>query len=293
MNEPAPNSSHWFIAILEYLGIGRPWTVKKTLVLIILVLVLVVAYTLSLWINERDGRIGKETEISQCRTEKENLLSDYQKASKDLSINGITPTQTTGALKNDTDFEREWDTSDFDRVEPWLYCPSTRGGNNYQRIVYKHPTSLISSDLFIKFQMINDRRKPNEYKQRFVVGIMLENSALAEYDIPTRYGGNRTINFRSIVPNPPGRTMDYEIKEGTIINLGYKTQHKHNQDITNILDISYIPDVEYADSKTNSFSNDVTTTDTNPETSRGNMFVLAGIARGGARKPAAELLFQR
>jgi hypothetical protein len=266
-----------FTKILNFLAVGPPWTRKKLFVLIALALVCVILFSVVWFYKQNEELRNLRITIEQLRSEKEQLETNIIDLKSKLGVLGSETERKANTQKNAVDFKRDWDTSSFDTVDEDTFCPKNKGGNNFQRIIYRYDTPLTLSNLSLKFQMVDQNSKIADYIQRVVVGIKLDDAILSEYDIPTR--DNAVVNFRvasdndELIPGGDGKSISSPIEDKSTINIGFHTQLKHGQEITQVIDIDYISAVPEYGGEKKSISYDTKVNDSRPETARGNLFI--------------------
>ena len=220
----------------------------------------------------------KKDNIEALKSENKRLRDQHR------ALGDYTQNEISSATQNIEDFMRDWDYLDFYIQNGNEFCPRPKGGNNYQRIVFKRETPLTGSEMDIKFDIVNEESNLI-YTQRFVVGIQNEEGPLAEYDIPTRGGQN--VNFRER-RNVLGESGEYHdvfdefvngeslpspAKEGGIINLTFKSFAFNSDKIGTNLNLGYFSALEKYGSQTGEFSQVYSTEDTEPESSSVNLYI--------------------
>lgn len=213
----------------------------------------------------------------QIRLEKENLKTENNDLRSKLEVLGLNTERYVGTEKNVTDFERDWDTSNFYIIEGDIFCPRKKGDNNYQRMFYRFDTLLTASDFSLKFRIVDQDNKITNYKQRVVTGLKFEDEIFSEFDIPTR--DSQVVNFRvasesgGLIPGGPGKPISSPIKDKSIINLQFKTQFKSNQEITQFIDLDYFSSISDYGNETKEISYDARVNDPLPKTTKTNIFI--------------------
>lgn len=215
--------------------------------------------------------------VKQLIFEKEALKSEYDRLKNDLNVEGISSGSDNFSSRSVDDFIRDWDTSDFYIVNGDSFCPKNKGKNNFQRMFYTYDTPLTSSDLNLKFRMVDQHNETTDYVQRMVVGMKLDGVVFSEYDVPTR--DSQIINFRvtsesgGLVPGGEGKSISSPIKDKSIINLKFQTKPKHGQEITQIIMLDYLSTIGEYGEESKSISYDTKVNDPRPETARTNLFI--------------------
>lgn len=216
----------------------------------------------------------------QCRDEKESKDRYIKEITSSCKTMGVATGPEINPNRNIDDFRRDWDTDDFYLVGPDTFCPRNRGKNNYQRMYYKYDSPLTVSSLMLKFQMVDEPGEKYDYSQRIVVGIKQDVSALSGFDVPTRvYGGGSVVNFwvtsdsGALVSGGEGKPLSSPIKEGSVINLSFRTNPKHGSEITEIIELNYISSVTKYGEENKSISYDKRVDDPQPETARAHIFL--------------------
>lgn len=252
----------------------RRFFVLLSISIIAIVFLLVVLYK-----TNESGIDFKSKEI-QCRYKIESKNKEITELTRSCNVLGVVIRPTNDPYKNIDDFKRDWDTSDFYLEGIDTFCPKNRGKYNFQRMYYKYDSPLTVSSLMLKFQMVDEPSEGYDYTQRIVVGIKQNVNALSELDIPTRAdGGGSVVNFRVasdsgvLVSGGEGKSLSSPIKEGSVINLSFRTNPKHGSEITEIIELNYISSVTKYGEENKSISYDMRVDDPQPETARAHIFL--------------------
>jgi len=218
----------WWSTVLKLI---KKWDWKVSFFLAFF-LSLYLTYTLY---KQNEKIVDLNTTVKQIGLENEVFKKENSDLRFRLKILGIQTEEYSSLRKDAVDFARDWDISDFYQTNSDIFCPRSKGGNNYQRMTYEYDTPLTASNLNLKFKMINEDENILDYEQRMIVGVKINSLVFSEYDVPTRKGG--VVNFRiadqndNLIPGGGGGSISSPIKDGGIINLEFKTQPKHSQDI--------------------------------------------------------------
>ena len=213
----------------------------------------------------------------QLLLENGNLKTENNDLRSKLGELGTNTEQYTGSQKSVTDFKRDWDTSDFYVKENDIFCPKKKGGNNYQRMFYKHDTPLTASDLILKFRIVDQDDQVSNYTQRVVTGQKFNDGIFSEFDIPTRDSNN--VNFRigsesgGLISGGRGKSISSTIKDKSIIYLHFRTQFKSNQEVTQFIDLDYFSSISDYGQETKTISYDAQVSDPQPKTAKSNIFI--------------------
>lgn len=281
-NVPALISSVFFIVsqvLVLLFGKGR---ITKLMASFLSILITALIFITWSWLDVRELLKAEKTTSQQAKDE----VSACTKLKNPTTPEANTLGYSSNPDKTAADFARQWDWSSFKRINEDTFCPLKKGGNNYQRMIYKYPTSLAGSTLVLKFQVINENETEKIYVQRVVVGIRGNAGYLSEFDFPTRE--ESVVNFRvasesgGLVSGKSGETLGSAIKDGSTINLEFKTQKKLLQEVTGLIGIDSISTIEQYGSIKKDFSLDFKVNDTNPESAKA--FLYLGSYVGGCVK---------
>lgn len=254
----------------------------KTAFFVALVCIVYLVFQLYMKNEElRDSSSAKE----QLRSENERLKAENDDSKPKSDVHGLNTEQHTFIRREASDFDRDWNTSDFD-VDGDTFCPKDKGRNKFQRMFYKYDTPFAASDLSLKFRMVNQYDNVTNYTQRVVVGMQLDEAVFSEYDVPTR--NSQVVNFRvasengELVSGGEGKPISSPIKDKSTINLRFQTKLKHGQETTQIIGLDYVSAVDEYGEESKSISYDAKVNDARPETTRANIFI--GSYMGGCIK---------